>query len=92
MAISGYKVRLNGGAITDQVTDVGDVLSYIFTGLQPATEYAVEVAAYDEDGLQSNWSAAVLATTDAAPVMAIVIDENGLALIDENSIAVAVLV
>lgn len=92
MAIAGYKLRLNGGLTTDQVTDVGNVFSYIFMGLEPSTEYTVEVASYDEFGEQSDWSAPRTTTTDAAPVMAIVIDENGDALIDENTIAVAVLV
>ena len=91
MPIAGYRLRINGGSLTDQVTDVGNVFSHIFTGLDPSTEYAVEVASYDEEDVQSNWSAAVYATTDAAPEMFMVIDDLGNDVTDDNGALVTVL-
>lgn len=77
MAIAGYKLRINGGSLSDQVVDVGNVLTYTFTGLDPSTEYAIEVASYDDLGTDSIWSAPVLATTEAAPMLKLVVNAEG---------------
>lgn len=75
--ITGYKLRINGGAYTDYEIDVGLVYEYLFEGLSPSTEYDVELAAYDEEGEMSFWSSVVSATTDAAPEMFSVVDASG---------------
>ena len=79
MAIAGYKLRINGGAYSNTEIDVGMVYEYLFTGLTPSTEYAVEVASYDDSTppLQSAWSSVVTATTDAAPELFFVVDDSG---------------
>lgn len=77
MAITGYKLRINGGVYTDYEIDVGLVYEYLFEGLSPSTEYDVELAAYDEEGQMSFWSSIVSATTDAAPELFSVIDSVG---------------
>jgi len=43
-AVTGYKVSKDGGAT---YTDVGNVLTYTFTGLTSSTQYPVRVLAYD---------------------------------------------
>ncbi|MEO8648911.1 MAG: fibronectin type III domain-containing protein [Acidobacteriota bacterium] len=64
MAILGYKLRLNGGGLVDEVVDVGDVLTVDLIGLTPNTEYEVEVASYNLSRELSDWSAVETATTD----------------------------
>lgn len=53
----GYEVRIDGGA----PIDVGDTLSYEFTGLNPSTEYTIEVRAYNDNG-SSAWVSLVVST------------------------------
>lgn len=48
---TGYDVRIDGGT----PVDVGNVLTYEFTGLDPATSYTLEVRAYNGGG-DSGWS------------------------------------
>lgn len=81
MAVTGYKLRINGGSFVDHEIDVGYIFSYLLEDLAPATEYSVEVQAYDELGVESDWSSAVSATT-ASPMM--IIDSGGSALIDAD--------
>lgn len=59
MAIVGYQYRVNGGA----PVDVGDVLSYLVTGLDPDTSYTFEVRPYDEIGQFGPWSNVATAET-----------------------------
>lgn len=91
MAIAGYKLRLNGAGITDQVTDVGNVLTYTFTGLEANTEYAVEVASYDDVGTDSIWSAPVLATTEAGAIMYVVLTDDGEVMVTDDGEIVTIL-
>lgn len=66
MAIAGYKVRIRPTAGSyGAAVDVGNVLTYQFTGLTPATEYKAQRQAYDDSGNHSDWSAEATATTDA---------------------------
>lgn len=60
---TGYKIRLDGGAWTD----IGNVLTYPFTGLTPATLYVVDVLAYNDAG--ESPFATDDATTDTAPTL-----------------------
>jgi hypothetical protein len=66
--ILGYKLRINGGAYTDEIIDVGNVLTVNLKDelgvLDDNTNYTVEVAAYDGASNQSAWSASQNATTD----------------------------
>jgi hypothetical protein len=67
----GYKLRINGGAYSNEVIDVGSELSCNFT-VVTGIAYTVQVASYDSAGNQSAWSAPVtqMATpTDTAPVI-----------------------
>ena len=52
VAVTGYRVKLGESG---EVTDVGNVLQYAFTGLNKATQYTAFVAAYDEAGNLSSW-------------------------------------
>jgi hypothetical protein len=67
--IAGYKIRVNGGAFTDHIIDVGlvDPTEYLLTGLTAGTEYTIEVASYDAWGNQSDWSAPESYTTPVIP-------------------------
>jgi hypothetical protein len=60
------------------VIDVGNVTEYEITGLDADTEYSIEVAAYDDSGNQSAWSAAVAMPTEAEP-LSLLLDEVGVA-------------
>lgn len=64
IAVTGYQTRINGGAWSDR----GNVLTYQYTGLIPATSYTFEVRAYDAAGNFSTVSNSVSATTSSAPV------------------------
>lgn len=90
--VAGFKLRVNGGAYTDTIIDVGMVYAYLLEGLEGSTEYAVEIASYDEDDVMSDWSVAVLATTDASPSLSMIIDEDGNAFIDEDGNAITILI
>lgn len=59
-APAGYDVRIDGGS----PIDIGNVLTYDFTGLTPGTTYTLEVRAYNAGG-DSGWSS-IEATTGAA--------------------------
>jgi hypothetical protein len=59
MAVAGYEIRVNGGS----PLDVGNVLSFLETGLSPLTLYNFELRSYDEAGNRSDWTAIVSATT-----------------------------
>lgn len=58
-APDGYRVRVDGGASTD----VGNVLTHLFTGLTPVTTYSLEVQAYNAGG-SSAWATV---NTDTLP-------------------------
>lgn len=69
MAIAGYKVRIRPTAGSyGAAVDVGNVLTYQFTGLTPATEYKAQRQAYDDSGNHSDWSAEATATTSFSPL------------------------
>lgn len=58
---TGYDVRINGGT----PVDVGNVLTYTFTSLTPATSYTLEVRGYNAVG-DGGWES-VGATTGSPP-------------------------
>lgn len=68
MAIAGYKLRINGGSLVNEIIDAGNVLSFDPStpdyDIDSNTLYAVEVAAYDGAGNLSAWSSSHSATTD----------------------------
>src|SRR4051812_3055700 len=49
MAI-GFKVKINGGALANVVTDVGDINHHTFTGLDYDTDYDISVEKYNDSG------------------------------------------
>lgn len=57
----GYKLKINGGSFVDAVIDVGDVLEYTIPGLTHGVEYAVQIAAYNDEG-ESAYSSPVYGT------------------------------
>lgn len=69
--IAGYKLRLNGGAFTNQIIDVGipSPLEHLYTGLAADTDYEVEIKAYDAWGNESDWSEPFAYTTPAASLI-----------------------
>lgn len=79
MAIVGYKLKINGGAYVDRIIDVGSVLTYEIDALTYGVEYGVQVASYDEDGVDSLYSAVVYGTP-LTPTM--LVDVNGNVLVD----------
>lgn len=87
MAIVGYRLRVNGGATSNMVIDVGLVYSYALTGLEAATEYGVEILAYNEEGDESSYSTAVFATTFDPPEFAMLVD--GDAVVDDDGESIA---
>lgn len=83
--IAGYKLKINGGAYSDYVIDVGNVLTYEVTGLLYGVEYGFQVAAYNEEGVDSLYTATVYATP-LAPTM--LLDIGGNAIVDDEGNAV----
>lgn len=81
--ITGFNLRINGST----EIDVGYVFSYLLTGLTPATTYSVEIQSYDENGVESAWSTAVVAET-LSPSM--LIDSDGNALTDSGGNALII--
>lgn len=79
--ITGYLLRVNGGAYSDFEIDVGLVYTYDITGLTEGTEYGFQLAAYDEHGIRSGWSATVY-KTPSSPFM--LLDDDGNALLDDE--------
>lgn len=71
---TGYEVRVNGGASID----VGDTLTYLFTGLTESTSYEFEVRSYNDDGF-SDW-VSVSCTTSGAPTFGWRVVLNGVTL------------
>jgi hypothetical protein len=75
----GYKLRINGGAYSNQVIDVGSELSYNFT-VETGVPYTVQVTSYDSAGNQSAWSAPVTQTavpTDTSPIITTTVLPDG---------------
>ena len=72
--------------------DVGLVFSYLLEGLEGNTEYGVEIASYDDDDNQSEWSSPVFATTDDTPEISMIVDEDGNAFIDESGNAITTVI
>lgn len=83
--IAGYKLKINGGSFVDQITDVGNVLTYPITGLTYGVEYGVQVASYDENGVPSAYSDPVYKTP---LTMTLLVDESGNALQDDDGNAI----
>lgn len=59
---TGYDVRIDGGASTD----VGNVLTYDFTGLTPGTSHTLEVRAHNGSG-SSSWVSVTADTLTPLP-------------------------
>ncbi len=57
-AVTGYEIRLNGGASISKTTN-----SHAFTGLTEDTNYTVEVRARDEAGNFTPWASLVVKTS-----------------------------
>lgn len=75
----GYKLKINGGAYSNRIIDVGSDLAYTFT-VQTGVFYTVQVASYDSAGNQSAWSAPVTrtaASTDTSPTISTTALPNG---------------
>lgn len=88
---AGYELRINGGSLVDEVIDVGlDVgliQEYLATGLEPATEYSFAVRAYDDFGIESDWSAEETATTSSPMAL---VDSEGSSIVDSEGNALIV--
>jgi lysophospholipase L1-like esterase len=67
MAIAGYQLRVNGGPLVNEIIDVGNVLIYEVSGLDPGTEHDLEVRSYDDSGNFSAWSSVLTAETVELP-------------------------
>jgi hypothetical protein len=63
VAVTSYEVSSNGGS---SYTDVGNVLTYTFTGLTPSTSYPLRVRAKDAAGNVSTPALAATQSTSAA--------------------------
>ncbi|HEY8560524.1 MAG TPA: fibronectin type III domain-containing protein [Pyrinomonadaceae bacterium] len=65
----GYVVEIdeNSGFASPTTVTLGNVLTYQFTGLAPATQYYCRVAALDALGNQGEWSFSLTDTTIDAP-------------------------
>ena len=88
MAIVGYKLRINGGDLTNHIIDAGLVYEYEITGLDPGTTYLVELASYDESAVLAPWSVAVECTTR---ILSLVVSPAGTALVDADDNAIMAL-
>ena len=64
VAVTGYRVRLNGGTA---VTATGR--THTFSSLTPATQYLFEVQAYDGDGNNSAWVGLIVTTAAQSSVL-----------------------
>lgn len=71
MAIAGYEIELEG-----VVTDVGNVLTYPFTGLPP-TPHDARIRAYDHNDVRGPWSAIITDTPDVVPLTNYALAANG---------------
>lgn len=87
MAIAGYKLKVNGGVYVDNIIDVGNVLTYDIPDLTHGVEYGVQVAAYDEEGVLSLYSATVYKTVLEPTFM---LDGSGNVLIDGDDNAIII--
>jgi hypothetical protein len=65
--MAGFKIKINGGALVNDVHDTGTSNFYVATGLDPSTNYCAQVESYDDSLLESDYGSAVCATTDDAP-------------------------
>lgn len=81
MSVAGYKLKVNGGAISNLIIDVGNVLTYPITGLTYGVTYGVQVAAYDENGIQSAYCDPVYLAPLAETLL---VDGDGNAMIDDE--------
>lgn len=81
MAVAGYLLKVNGGSISNLITDVGNVLTYPITGLTYGVTYGVQVAAYDENGIASAYCDPVYLAPLAETML---VDDEGNALIDDE--------
>lgn len=62
-AVHHYELRVNGGALTDEIIDIGRSNPYVIKNLAGGTVYAAEVRAVDVGGFHSSWTAPELAIT-----------------------------
>ena len=85
--IAGYKLKINGGALSDHIIDVGNVFTYEITGLTTGVEYGVQIASYDEDGVDSVYSAPVYETPVGPSIL---VDTGGNVLLDGDGNALIV--
>lgn len=56
--VAGYKIRVNGGAYTDEIIDIGLANPYVLEYEGGADTYSIEIAAYDRANNQSAYSTA----------------------------------
>jgi hypothetical protein len=65
----GFKFKINGGSLINDVHDTGSDNFYIATGLDPATRYCGQVEAVDDSipPRESGYSSSVCETTDGLP-------------------------
>lgn len=83
--IGSYEYRVDGGT----PVNVGNVVSYVVTGLAAATAYDFEVRAKDVWGNYSAWSNLVSGTTlDDVPDMAMVDDDGAFGVDDDGSFGI----
>jgi hypothetical protein len=60
-----YEIRVNGGAYTDEIIDIGRDNPYVLKNLAGSTAYEIEIRATDVAGHHSVWSSVYTATTTA---------------------------
>jgi lysophospholipase L1-like esterase len=63
--IHHYEIRVNGGALSDEVIDIGRTNPYVIKNLEGATAYAIEIRTVDVGGFHSSWSWPKSVTTPA---------------------------
>lgn len=68
IGVTSYEIRVNGGSLVNQIYSIGLTDPYTLTGLDPDTDYTIEVRAKDAAGNVSPWSASDTAHTDIAPL------------------------
>lgn len=85
MAITGYKLRVNGGSLIDEIIDVGLVYEYTIEDLETNTTYQIEIASYSGIA-QSEWSDPI----EVSLGFMMLVDGDGNALVDGDGNALIV--
>jgi lysophospholipase L1-like esterase len=76
----GYKIRINGGALDNVVTDVGNVNTHTFTGLDYETEYAIDLKKYN-GAAESAWTTPPLTASLRRPPLNVALAANGASVV-----------